>query len=352
MFTVKATYRAETRKLSFRSLFFPTYDELCREVCCSVTLHCCHPYRSTPQLYRVFPISQNYYLSKLLFSPDSSSNARILIAKEVHSNDDYRACLATLPVRVYPSPLLKFTVFDENPHKAPSASTTPGEAYIPSITSTPIGARVSYPSHSDHRLSVAMSGVTSGTLTNANASFQNSSPAISFSHIPPPPVIFSSSFGVDADMNSPTVTNSTIGSDEHSFPHVHVPQSRESTARPPSCCAVSQAKAEIESLMASFKSDIDHIMNNTFGSPPPTATDTPTPVLPTPPCPLHPQPQCCASCFQWLGSSWYTCLACSYKLVCVGPIPIRFILTRCSVTRATAPTQWRIRGMQALCISY
>jgi hypothetical protein len=35
MFTVKATYRAETRKLSFKSPFFPTYDELCREVCCS-----------------------------------------------------------------------------------------------------------------------------------------------------------------------------------------------------------------------------------------------------------------------------------------------------------------------------
>jgi next-to-BRCA1 protein 1 len=151
---------------------------------------------------------------------------------------------------------------------------------------------------------------------------------------------------VDADMNSPTVTSSTIGSDEHIFP-----QSRESTARPPSCCAVSQAKAEIQFLMASFKSDIDRIMNNTFG-PPPSATDTPTPVLPIPLCSLHPQPQCCSSCFQRLGSSWHTCLACSFKSVCVGSLPIGFILTRCSVTRATAPMHRRILGMRALCISY
>jgi next-to-BRCA1 protein 1 len=258
--------------------------------------------------------------------------------------------LATLPPRFHSSPLLKFTVFDENPHKTPSTCTTPGEAYVPRIAAPPIGARVSYPSHSDHRLSVAMSGVASGTLTNANVSFRTSSPAVSFSHIPPPPVIFPSSFGIDADMNSPTVTSSTFGSDEHRSPQFHDPQSRGSTVRPPSCCAVSQVKVEIQSLMASFRSDLERVMANTFGLPP-SITESPTPVFSMSPCSWHRQPQYCNSCNQRLGSTWHTCYACSFKLVCVVPLPICSIPTRCSVTLARASTHQRIRGSQVLRIA-
>ena len=70
------------------------------------------------QLYRIFPhLGCNYYLSKLLFSPDSSE-ARILIGKEVHTAEEYRRYLANPSISgPWPNPLLKFDVFDGNPYK-------------------------------------------------------------------------------------------------------------------------------------------------------------------------------------------------------------------------------------------
>ncbi|KAH9858338.1 hypothetical protein C2E23DRAFT_803657 [Lenzites betulinus] len=99
-FTVKATYRSETRKFSFADPAFPTYEQLYR------------------QLYRVFPISHSFYLSKLLFSPNTSS-ARMLVGKEVHSAEEYRRHTVPYQGRSWPGALLRFSVVDETPHKSP-----------------------------------------------------------------------------------------------------------------------------------------------------------------------------------------------------------------------------------------
>ncbi|KAI0800737.1 hypothetical protein C8Q74DRAFT_1238467 [Fomes fomentarius] len=104
VFTVKATYHNETRKISFPDNVFPTYDKL------------------YSQLYRVFPISHSFYLSKLLLSPDSSKPARILIGKEVHSAQEYDHYVAPYRGLSYPRALLRFSVIDETPHKSPSMS--------------------------------------------------------------------------------------------------------------------------------------------------------------------------------------------------------------------------------------
>ncbi|KAI0363146.1 hypothetical protein BV20DRAFT_975992 [Pilatotrama ljubarskyi] len=104
-FTVKATYRNETRKFSFADSVFPTYDQLYN------------------QLYRVFPISHSFYLSKLLFSPNDSA-ARVLIGKEVHSAEEYARHAAPYQGRSYPGALLRFSVFDETPHKSPRMAPT------------------------------------------------------------------------------------------------------------------------------------------------------------------------------------------------------------------------------------
>ncbi|KAH9920249.1 uncharacterized protein BXZ73DRAFT_104766 [Epithele typhae] len=101
-FTVKATYRNETRKFSFPEAHFPTYDQL------------------FSQLYRVFPSSHSFYLSRVLFSPNPSSSARILLGKEVHSAEDYGRCVTHYQGRSWPAALLRFSVFDETPHKTPS----------------------------------------------------------------------------------------------------------------------------------------------------------------------------------------------------------------------------------------
>ncbi|KAI0778720.1 hypothetical protein BD413DRAFT_116175 [Trametes elegans] len=126
-FTVKATYRNETRKLSFPDPLFPTYDQL------------------YSQLYRVFPISHSFYLSKLLLSLDGSSTC-ILIGKEVHSAEEYGRHVAPYRGRLRPGALLRFSVFDETPHKSPrmASSLSLAESSPPS-TSSDIRASVANP---------------------------------------------------------------------------------------------------------------------------------------------------------------------------------------------------------------
>ncbi|KAI0673673.1 hypothetical protein C8Q78DRAFT_967789 [Trametes maxima] len=99
-FTVKATYRNETRKFSFADSIFPTYDQL------------------YSQLYRVFPLSHSFYLSKLLFS-HRNTPTRVLVGKEVHSAEEYARHVAPYLGRSWPGALLRFSVFDETPHKSP-----------------------------------------------------------------------------------------------------------------------------------------------------------------------------------------------------------------------------------------
>ncbi|CAL1694541.1 unnamed protein product [Somion occarium] len=107
MFSVKATYRGETRKFCFSSPSFPSYQQLYH------------------QLYRVFPIHKQYYLSRLLFSPDSKNGPqRILIGKEAHSAEEYENHIAPYQGRSFPDPVLKFSVFDETPHKVPTNVST------------------------------------------------------------------------------------------------------------------------------------------------------------------------------------------------------------------------------------
>ncbi|PCH34161.1 hypothetical protein WOLCODRAFT_160653 [Wolfiporia cocos MD-104 SS10] len=126
MFTVKATYRNETRKFTFPdSALFPSYEELYH------------------QLYRVFPIAHSIYLSRLLFSPNSpqhSQRVRILIGVEAHSAEEYDACIAPYRGRAWPNALLKFNVYDETPHKLPNASNGNRVSMLSTADSATVGA--------------------------------------------------------------------------------------------------------------------------------------------------------------------------------------------------------------------
>ncbi|KAI0699389.1 hypothetical protein C8T65DRAFT_581265 [Cerioporus squamosus] len=132
-FTVKATYRGETRKLSFSDNAFPSYEQLCS------------------QLYRVFPISHSFYLSRLLFSPNTASFGRISIGKEVHSASDYDSHVAPYLGRSWPGALLRFTVVDETPRKAvrmpsnavPSAFGDTASETMSHVSSTPASTSAS-----------------------------------------------------------------------------------------------------------------------------------------------------------------------------------------------------------------
>ncbi|KAI0274799.1 hypothetical protein BC834DRAFT_1037443 [Gloeopeniophorella convolvens] len=122
MFTVKATYRSETRKFSLLTSSFPTYKEI------------------YDQLYRVFPISNSYYLSRLLFTQSPNAPfARILIGMEAHSEEEYERHVRPFRGREWPGALLRFSVFDETPHKVPTtAASQPEEDDISMDESTTI----------------------------------------------------------------------------------------------------------------------------------------------------------------------------------------------------------------------
>lgn len=126
MFTVKATYRNETRKFTFPdSSQFPSFEELYDQVSGLVAPAPVVADTRPPQLYRVFGISPSFYLSQILFSPNAShspTSQRILLGREAHSSDEYDEHIAPYRARSWPGAVLKFSVHDATPHKSPTTS--------------------------------------------------------------------------------------------------------------------------------------------------------------------------------------------------------------------------------------
>ncbi|KAJ7103265.1 hypothetical protein B0H15DRAFT_767366 [Mycena belliarum] len=265
-FTVKATYgrSGELRKLSFDK-GFPSYEQL------------------YDQLYRVFPISHTYYLSKILFSPDSFTKASILIGREVHTAEQYNSCIAPYVAGAWPNATLRFTVFDETPHKLPAGFVA------------------------DNTTAVTLAGA--------------GSPAFfaSASHIPPPPIILSSTSSSPNGLMD--VDSSTQGrySPQPTPPlkpqHQHDPQSV-TAGTPTSCCAVSSGIVEMELMVEKFKSDLERILKTSF------ATPAPAPLSFMPPLPPLPSSsfclfKYCTTCAKIFQGPWFACAKCSI-VVCLG----------------------------------
>ncbi|KAL0567721.1 hypothetical protein V5O48_014273 [Marasmius crinis-equi] len=243
MFTVKATYRGETRKFTFSdSSVFPSFPQIYH------------------QLYRVFPISHNYYLSKLLFSPDSAvSKSRVLLAREVHGEEDYkRAVEAQAGTKgAWINPLLKFFVYDETPHKLP-ALPSPFTASSSVASTTP---------------------ATSIASTLPDPYSTNGFTPISFSLIPPPPIIFSS------------VSTPVQSSEATPRPHSpRLPQHYQAPVHVPTVCC--EDLQEIKSLVLSFKQDLEKIHTRLDGM---QVSDVPPPP-PAKPTPSNTGAQMCTSC--------------------------------------------------------
>ncbi|KAJ6520093.1 hypothetical protein C8R45DRAFT_808304 [Mycena sanguinolenta] len=276
-FTVKATYgrSGELRKLNFPGQAFPTYDQLYNQATLIVV--------DLLQLYRVFPISHNYYLSTVLFTPDSSnSKSTILLSQEVHNAEEYKSRIFPYGNGFYSNAMLRFTVFDETPHKLP-AGFVPADHTLPT---TPLNG---------------------GSAPN---------PFISASHIPPPPIILSAgpSASMDVDPSSDRFSSSSTSTP---LPQHHSPQS---TAH--SCCAVSDSKIEIEGMVSKFKEDLDRILKSSFATPapnplPPAPTAFAPPMLPT----VTPSSFClfkyCTTCAKIFQGPWFACENCSI-VVCLG----------------------------------
>ncbi|KAK0466362.1 uncharacterized protein EV420DRAFT_1261217 [Desarmillaria tabescens] len=288
MFTVKATYRGETRKFTFADTHaFPSFLQLYN------------------QLYRVFPhLSHSYFLSKLLFSPNSSAS-RILVAREVHSADEYKSAISNPSlVGRWPSPMLKFSVFDQSPHKPPFAG-----------DSGRIHWGVPAREYDSPRLRLSLDPLCS--------SLPPAQPPPNFAGIPPPPILFSSPprpqtlapMDIDQFAVPPQPFSTRSPSPQPRSQSQWATQSQKQT----SCCAVDQAKDEIRTLMDTFKRDLDRILKGTFGdnfleqnmfSQPPQSVFG-RPFIPPMACMYH----TCAKCFKLFQGPWQACQKCA-RIVC------------------------------------
>ncbi|KAJ3851824.1 hypothetical protein EV368DRAFT_42270 [Lentinula lateritia] len=257
-FTVKATYRSETRKLSFpESDSFPSFDQLYH------------------QLYRVFPISHSIVLSKLLFSPDSS-DSRVLLSREVRNAAEYDLAVAPFKGRAWMSPSLRVSVSDETPHKLPS---------------------------SPHAWQPQASNPQKPVVSNPFPVVEPSFGRISYSHIPPPPIIFSSRPCPQEPMD--------VGKPQANDPPT-VPQ-HDIT----SCCVVAQTREDVQELISNFKVDLGRIIASLEPS---SQSDISMPLnqapsedsIQLPKIPL--QYNLCWRCGVIKQGPWFDCSTCNNKL--------------------------------------
>ncbi|GLB35809.1 hypothetical protein LshimejAT787_0300970 [Lyophyllum shimeji] len=279
MFSVKATYRGEIRRFSFPdSTTFPTFDQL------------------QLQLHRVFPSSSSYYLSKLLFCPDSSKPGRILIAREVHTAEDYNKCLVPFRGRSWPNALLRFSLLDEN---------TSGFA-SKDLLSQPVG-QVPWRRDDD---------------TPSLQSPETPRPLSAF-YIPPAPVTFSvppRAFVQTQRDIDPVLVD--VSNQHSQTAHPAPPPPRPNAS---GCCNTAEAKVEIQNLIDTFQQDLNRILIRTFGHTASTQNaQHPNTLSPPSPSavpgnrasvPSQHSPFDCSLCRRPVVGQRATCSACS-SLVC------------------------------------
>lgn len=115
MFTVKATYNSVTRRFTFEEDAFPSYEQLTsqvRAVLCITPPPLTAPLSS--QLYKAFSITNAFYLSDILLSPNPNApNSRIMVARQAHSAADYARTIKSYQLRSWPGAVMRFIVNNE-----------------------------------------------------------------------------------------------------------------------------------------------------------------------------------------------------------------------------------------------
>ncbi|CAA7264849.1 unnamed protein product [Cyclocybe aegerita] len=261
MFTIKATYRNETRKYTFPDTnTFPPYHSICIE------------------LRRIFSIIQPFHLSKLQFSPDASSASRILIGKEVRSSHDYHRYIRQFKDRSWPNALLRLTICDDI--IAPYGS---------------LRSTRDSPSHLRHA---------------------------SMSHIPvATPSTFQYASGVPMDVEPPAPTLPHIQRHHYRPQYLRPPpQHRMSAPAMDACCSVSQGKADIQAMLTNFEKSLNSVLENNLGVPLVYSLSAPQRTS-NGMTESAPPPSLCSMCITNISSTedgqkvWYSCTDC-HIVVC------------------------------------
>lgn len=240
-----------------------------------------------------------------MFSSDSSKS-RILIGLEVHSAHEYDRCIAQFGGRSFPNPLLKFSVFDETPHKVP-------KPLVSNTSSFDRELLVQDPFHHDG-------------VIHSSAGAQPFVP-ISFSHIPPPPIIYSSCSSSASSLPPMDVDGGSTPVQPRKglfFPQYNDAQPKVETKTPAAVNSAAQGKSEVETLIAKFKQDLDGILRSNFGTSPspPSSFSEVKPMTPSFSSILSTAPSSlclykyCTQCSKIFQGPWYTCDRCDVVMVC------------------------------------
>ncbi|KAF8336445.1 uncharacterized protein EI90DRAFT_3152608 [Cantharellus anzutake] len=125
MFTVKAEYAGETRKILFP--YFPSWGALIEQASASAPCVLYAPSDAflflLSQVYKVFRVDQ-YYLSNLLLSSETQGEDKILIATEIHTPVEYIQHVSPFMKNYGHDGVLRFSVQDKVHRKEPSSSSS------------------------------------------------------------------------------------------------------------------------------------------------------------------------------------------------------------------------------------
>ena len=207
------------------------------------------------QLTRVFPITHSLVLSRLFFSPHSTTPGTILIAIRVTNPDEFERCTAVYRNKAWPGASLRFVVLEDNIRtptlgycfaaKRKSDNDETGEEPSQKRQSSSFSPMYPFylPTPPPHPMSTPhRTPVPSPWATLSQRSLPTP-PQFSIP-IPPPPIIFPQ-VPMDVDPN----------------------QSAQATQRPSSthCCDVAKAKTDIQRATVDFMNNFEETMIKAFG---------------------------------------------------------------------------------------
>lgn len=208
------------------------------------------------QLTRVFPITHSPVLSRLFFSPHSTTPGTILIAIRIINADEFERCTTVYRNKSWPGASLRFVVLEDNTcspmpgycfagkrksddsetgdepsQKRQSSSLTP---MYPNFLPTPPPHPISTPQQTP---------VPSPWATLTQRSLPTP-PKFTFP-VPPPPILFPQ-VPMDVDPN----------------------QTAQATQGPSSahCCDAAKAKADVQRVAADFLNNFEDVMVRAFGT--------------------------------------------------------------------------------------
>jgi next to BRCA1 gene 1 protein len=214
------------------------------------------------------------------------------VAREVHSAEEYNRAIAQLRGRFFVDPLLRFSVFDETPHKLPTTMDSFGSMSNLSFKDPFIPG--SFP--------------TSPAL--AAARF----PDISASHISPVDIYVSPRHCPLAPMEVDRLPPTSASAPQPQLPAL-IPSSE--TPRSAQC----HSTADVESLISRFKLDLDEILHRNRPamrtaidlqrSEVPLAQNAQESPIATPLC-LY---KFCMTCSKLFQGPWYKCSKCDVIMV-------------------------------------